>query len=157
MGADESPSTLKVDIAFLAIIDGVLFIFLAALIITAFAPYQCECTRIIVGNLECLENGSEPSNPSVGVWLKLELERPSSVKLNGEANLLIYKGNQSIDVSIEKMHSEKDGVVVDIVDANHDGLIDSGDKLHIYGMALDRYTIALYILGFSGTISARIP
>ncbi len=157
MGADESPSDLKVDIVFLAIIDAVLFIFLVALIITSFAPHQCECTRIIVGNLVYLENDSEPSSPTVGVWLKLELEHPSSVNLNNEADLLIYKGNQGIDVSIENMHGEKDGVVVNVVDANHDGLLDSGDRLHIYGMVLDRYTIALYIHGFPGTISARIP
>ena len=147
---------LKVDVEILAIIDTFLLLFLIAMILTPqhSGPY---CLPPIMGEMVYLKNISNPTDPDSGVWFKIDLENPKYAEI-GSVVLRVFNGSRSTRIMLRNFtKNENQGLFVDVVDENGNGVIDTGDRFHIYGWVLRGYTLRLYINGVPGFIISNVP
>ncbi len=148
---------MKTQINILAIVNIVL---IAGIAITGYLLFQEEqkmTPNIVSGKLVYLKESSSPSDPAVGVYLKLILENPKYIRFDGKACIiLIHNSTPDTGVQIEnRTGNEIDGFVVDVEDKNGNGVIDTGDIFHIYGRNLKGYEITFCITGVNGNIHIK--
>ncbi len=147
-------SVLKIVDIFLLII-----ILLIAFLIAGIQP--CSCTDKLIGELNYLSNISEPDNASVGVWIRISLSHPESA-LPEKTRGLIFESEHDDNYTAFMFDDaektlNKGGYLIEYNDKNGNGLVDTGDVIHLWGRNLSGYGLAISVSGYSGSAQVIIP
>ena len=111
----------------------------------------------LIGEITYMANESNPENASVGVWCKIALYQPHNASL--EKFYIVVKSSSGEEIIELTFYGEsvtkKYNYIAEFYDANKDGLVSTGDLVHIYGTNLSNSTILFGIHGYTGTIETH--
>lgn len=97
--------------------------------------------------------------------VKIELENPKYMKFKSQSEywynygfIAVYNKTFSVIIELYNLtNNQRKGIIIDVIDTNNDGLMDTGDIFHIYGRVLSGCKIQFCAEGISGNISIQIP
>ena len=119
----------------------------------------CSCTDKLVGELEYMSNISQPNNTKVGVWVKILLNHPESARSERTMGY-IFESNDNYTAFLFRDAGNtlnESGYLIRYYDKNANGLVDTGDMLHVWGKNLSGCAVAFTVSGYSGNAELNIP
>ncbi len=121
----------------------------------------CSCASKLIGELDYLSDISEPDNASVGVWIRISLSHPESALPKKTRGLIFeseHNGNYTAFIFDDAEKTlNKGGYLIEYHDKNGNGLVDTGDVIHVWGKDLSGHGLTISVSGYSGSAQVMIP
>ncbi len=154
MKLESQISVLKIVDVFLLII-----ILLIAFLLAGIQP--CSCASKLIGELDYISDISEPDNASVGVWIRISLSHPESA-LPKKTQGWIFESEHDDNYTVflfddAEKTLNKGGYLIEYNDKNSNGLVDTGDVIHLWGRNLSGHGLAIFVSGYGGSAQVIIP
>ena len=150
---------LRRDVKILAIIDALLIIgviYMSLLVLPYLFPPKDD--SYLQGKLIYLDNLSNPSNSSKGVWFKITLENPEKAELTQIVLGAVLSNGAHIYFNFrsDNFTATHGNYTAQFYDENNDGYVSTGDEFHIYGAALENADFYFHVSGFKGEMREKI-
>ena len=155
---------LKRQVIMLKIVNILLIVLIitAPILVILFPPTLCGCASEdrLVADLEYVSNISMPSNSSIGVWVKLYFLNPAETKPEKVTGVIVENDNSWVKFIFSDAKDKllnKSGYLIEYIDKNGNGRVDTGDLLHVWGKPLSGNRIVISVVAYVGNSQLTVP
>ncbi len=155
---------LKKQVTMLKIVNILLIVLIitAPILLMLFPPTLCSCTSEdkLIADLEYVSNISMPSNSSIGVWVKLHFSNPPEIKPEKVTGIIAENDDRWVKFIFSDAKDaplNESGYLIEYIDVNEDGLVNTGDMLHVWGKPLSGNRIIISVVAYVGNSQLMVP